>query len=400
MTEENLYKGPIITIDEEVLKGSKLTLEEIDEILKGLRTILGEDNFPKIFPNVDNLYIGSTPTLEYIISLYKNLKKLENCQGFESHISLYNNEEQFKHNYFVAYLAGFLLSEVDDIILEPDYDKSSKDKSPKGDICLKLNGVEIYIECKTINTKQFNFLNKHIDAIRLSKKYENIGQRPITIFFKTETSFSMDCIEKLYKELNNKISKITSTKNTEVIKDNENFKVIIYGNAGETEDVIHINDSKFKLPSTIGENESFSFHIGHKKENDIVYCESLLFDENENCWYPGTILIGKPICIGGPKVDIKKILFELIRKGRKKKIPDKPYILAIGMENVLGGNEDNKRTLESFFKRYNKRYSGVLLFDNKDSKRFNLKLIKNQSAKNPIPIDLCNILIKINNKYG
>lgn len=337
-----------ISIATEILNQSKITITEINEHFTELASIF-KGISPKILP--DN--IKDTSTLYSLIEFSKNLKKLKNCQGFEKHIIKYNNEKEIIHSDFVTLLSGFLVSKVDELIFDPIIRETNK----YPDMCIKFNDNETYIECKSIDTKKFNFSDEHNRFFELISKYLVGIPHQISITYKK--SLSDNKIEELGKTLQKRAPLVT---NEGVIINNENLKVHVI---------------KKEMPPNTGIGVSF-FGIEH----DIV----------ENCDYPMHIFAvnGLTVSIAGPKVDYASVLLGKVKAGKSQSPINKPYILAIDAREILGSMDENIRVLTTAFqpKQYT-RFSGILLvkmswnlFEKKTD--FGFEFVQNPFASTPI----------------
>jgi hypothetical protein len=305
------------SISNEVLSAARLDINEIQEYLSELASIF-KDDYISVFPTE----IKDNPTLSSLIILSKNLGKLKKCEGFDKHITNFKTDRF--HSIFMTILSGFLVSKVNKLILESPI----KNKTKQSDIFINFNNEQIFIECKSINTKQFEYLDEHNKIFEILKEYIDF---PHQIDLTYRNPLSQEEINKIGETLQEKLPRVT---NDGKIINNEDLEVGVqirekYGN------------KNLKLLLTI--------HSGHI---------------HENCIYPGHVYAedGKSISIVGPKVDYSKILIKKIKDSKNQHDPEKPYILAIDANNLLGDYSENLRKLATSFQpNINTRFSGILL---------------------------------------
>jgi hypothetical protein len=335
------------SLSTEILKSSKLNIDEVKGHLIDLALI-----FKEKFPNVVPTAINDLPTLEYIVSLSENLKKIKECEGFKEHISKYKGK-QIHSNYFVTLLAGFLVSKVDTLVLEPKIGK--KKKNP--DIYVDLKGEEVCIECKLIDTQQFDYFEEHKHMFEVLSKYVNVPHQ-VSITYKK--SLSDDEIKKLGKTLQQRVHLVTREGN---IINNEDLEVNVIARAEYVD-------------------KRFSGGMGGIIEN-----------MSDNCRYPNHVFFknGITMSLSGPKVDYSKILRYKLEKSRDQSYLKKPFILAIDATYMLGDLTENLRFLNTRFQpSMNTRFSGILLVSSglrleKNYREF--KFISNPFAKYPVSKD-------------
>ncbi len=382
-----------ISIETEILKESKFTKKEIRESFLELESMF-KDIFPKIFPMNKKgskiININDTETLNSLIMLSKILSRLKDSQsvrGFKEHIKEYNDKNKFRHNYFVTLLAGFLLSKVDSLELEP----VSRDNR-HSDIKIKSKDIEIYIEHESVNIDKFlvNNLEAHHYFATLLIKY--LKEIPYGIDITYKNPFSPDEIEKLCKRINDLLPSVVSEG---TIIDNDNFKVHVTRCSEECKEhpsnITYLQESgSYVFCSTMApysrQRVVIKEAIGDKElYNKCRY--SKMYDIAENYIYSmHQFFLGKGyINISGPKdVDFKSVLEKKIEYARAQSPIDKPYILALNMEGELGSIEKNRKRLNTIFQPHqNTRYNGILLVKNYD---FDFEFIQNPYVKlNLIP---------------
>jgi hypothetical protein len=305
------------SIDKDVLTNAGMSINEVNEHLFELVSIF-KDDYITSFPTE----IKDNPTLNALIFLSKNLEKLKKCEGFDKHLT--NFKEDRSHSIFMTILSGFLVSNVDKLILESPI----KNKTNQSDIYINLNDEQVYIECKSINTKQFEYLDEHYKIFKILKEYIDF---PHQIDLTYRNSFSDDEIKKIGETLREKLPKVT---NDGKIIDNENLEIGI------------------QIREKYGNKNLQLFMAIHSRHI------------NENCVYPGNVFLedGKSMSIAGPKVDYSKILIKKIKDSKNQYDPEKPYILAIEANNILGDLSKNLRKLATSFQpNMNTRFSGFLL---------------------------------------
>lgn len=370
-------KKYIISVHPEVLKWSKLKIDEINEIFVELRTVL-KDNFQKLFENNKNIgngtdesckviYIDNIAILKSLMFINKNLKILYKCQGFEKYIERYSDEKQFWHNYFVAALAGSLVSKVgfNNIILEPNIENyENEHKNP--DICIKLNDVDTIIECKIIDSEKiFYYSEEHSRLAKLLSKWliEIPCNYELQLIYKD--SFSDIDVYQLCKRLNNIIPLITGE--GEILNDYL-FKVEIIKNLDEdnVSEIRFLKNEKllkYRYISELKGGEQMRVYKSDIEDHTTIIGGTMLIIP-ENYIYPQSTFLGKNVLfiLGPKKVDYTSIIENEIKKARKQAPKNKPYVLAINMTTELGSIEINREILKSLFQPgRNSRYSGILL---------------------------------------
>jgi hypothetical protein len=73
---------------------------------------------------------------------------------------------------------------------------------------------------------------------------------------------------------------------------------------------------------------------------------------------------GSTISITGPNVNYEDVLLKLIKKSTGQAVKEKPFILAISMNNMVGNWANNIQAIQSSFQpNKNTRFTGVLLIE-------------------------------------
>jgi hypothetical protein len=333
-----------IELSKEILKSSKLTIDEVKQHFTDLAQIF-KQHFTDLVPTT----IRNLSKLEYIVSLSKNLKKLRECEGFEEHISKYKGE-QIRSNYFVTSLAGFLVERVDKLVLEPEIEKKKK----RPDIYVNFRGEEVYVECKVIETKQFDYYEEHKHMFEVLRKYI---ASPHQVSITYRRTLSDEELKRLGETLRKRVPLVKREGN---IIDNEDLEVNV-------------------IPRSDYGDKRFTIIMGG-------ITESL----SENCSYPNHVFFkdGVTMSLSGPKVDYSKILRNKLEKSRPQSDVKKPYVLAIDATYMLGELTGNLRFLSTRFQPdRNTRFSGVLLArytGNLEKNPFEFKFVSNPYAKYPV----------------
>lgn len=319
-----------VTID-----GVKFYLEYLSKTFKGK------------FSEIISTNIIDLSTLDTILMLYEILSKLEGVEGFERHVKEYN-QSQLLSTLFVSRLALFLKEKVDDMELEP----ITPENEGNPDIRIFKNGYNVFIECKNIETEQFNDLEEHRRIFNTLSQYIEVPHQ--IIFFYSATP-NEDELNKL----------------------GENIKKLIP----------HV-----KVEGNIINNENYTVHVhprSHFGDPSItVEMTTILGDNNSGERVPGHVFMidGKTFAVNGPDIDYKKVLIEKVKRARKQSVSNSIFITAINTDAMLGSINENIRSIESLFQpNQNTRFSSVL-FANSESIRGNEKWLQiiNPYAENPI----------------
>ncbi|MFC1932273.1 hypothetical protein ACFLXU_01415 [Chloroflexota bacterium] len=296
--------------------------------------------------------INDVMTLQWIIRLSQSMKILKQYEGFERHLNTYT-KSQVKSSYFVTTIACYLVEKgVDDLILEPQI--ASTGKNP--DILVNLKGEEVYLECKTIDSKQFDYLEEHNKMLEILHKYLNV---PHQIDIRYKKSIPDTELHNLGKELHERLHHV---KRDGKIINNDNFEV-----------GVQVRDEY--MPLTI----KFSMF-------------GIMEDLVDHCRYPSHSygIDRHTISIGGPQVDFSKILRAKLSRSRKQYPDDKPYMLMIDGGIILGSQDANNRALASAFQpQVNTRFSAATLVDYHPTFEslglvYDFKVVPNPFAKFPI----------------
>lgn len=380
----------LISINTEIL--NEFDIDEIRESFLNLESIF-KNNFPKLFPNKTKrakiISIDNTSILNSLIELSKNLSRLknnQNCHGLEEHIKEYNDKNKLRHNCFVTLLAGFLISKVDSLELEP----ISRNKK-RSDIKIKSGDIEIYIEHESIN------INKYVSDIKYLKAHEYFAtllikylkELPYGIDIIYECSFSLNYIEDLCKRIN---SFFPSVKSEGTIINDDYFNVHVTRGLGECKE--HASNIGYLQES--GSDDFYTIMAPNSRLKSIIKQDIGAKEIYNKCRYGTVYHIAKNyiypmhqfflgtgyITISGPKlgpdVDFKLVLKKKIEYARAQAPINKPYVLALNMEEELGGIEGNRKILENIFHPdCNTRYNGILLVNN----NFDFEFIPNPYAK-------------------
>lgn len=334
-----------LIINKSIMESNNIDSNLLQSCITNLSSVLNKN-----FLNVVPLEINSLPIMVYLMDLSEIFNKLKQCEGFQEHINNYT-KNQVGSNYFVSLLASYLVQKVDKLILEP---KINNKKT--SDILIKFKEEKVYIECKIIDTKQFNFFKEHEHMSKILGSYID-SPNQVTITYKK--SLSKEEIKKLGETLKERVPKVKGEGN------------IIY-------------------------NEDIEVHAIKKDEYSdkrfIINLRGFMYSLHENCLYPNNIFMmgGRTISIVGPKVDFSKFLKRKISKGKQQYDSEKPFILAIDANNILGRLNENLKAISNLFQpEINTRFSGVLLVKSDvdlDLKKISIsyEFIPNPYTKYPI----------------
>lgn len=342
-----------------IMRTLKLTPQEVTNYL---------DEFSRLFRSKAAYLIpdkiNDVMTLQWIIRLSQSMKILKQYEGFEKHLNTYT-KNQVKSSYFVTAIACYLVDKgVDNLILEPQI--SSTGKNP--DILVNLKGEEVCLECKTIDTKQFDYLEEHDNMLEILSKYLDV---PHQIDIRYKESIPDTELRNLGKELHERLQHV---KRDGKIINNDNFEV-----------GVQVRNSYM--------DQRIRFSLFGIME-DLV----------DNCRYPlhSYGIDRHTISIGGPRVDFSKILRAKLSRSRKQYPDDKPYMLMIDGNLMLGSQTANIRALTSAFQpQVNTRFSAAIIVDYHPTYEnlelvYDFKVVPNPFARFPISKEFEKLFSKSN----
>ncbi len=335
-----------LSVSNEILKSTNISIEELRRQFIDLKSILGT-RFDYVVPrNITDL-----ATLQWIIDLNQRLQKLKHCKGFDKHITTYT-KKQLSSSYFVTVIASYLLDMVDSIILEPALDS----KSNKPDILVSFQSEQVYMECKYIDTLKFDYSQEHEHMFSILRDYVTVPHQ-ISITYRKPLSDTE--LHRLGETLRERTDLVTGDGN--IINNSD----------------IEVNVMKMEV---------------YQDKNFFIILSMIVQNISENCYYPGHVYVkdGITVSLSGPKVDYAKVLKERFKKSKSQSPDNKPYILVIDGNRMLGDLTENIRALSSSFQpNTNTRFSAALLVKyhrRLDDQQLNLDfhLISNPFAKFPI----------------
>jgi len=309
-----------LKVNSEILKSSKLTIEQLQSYLNHLGSVFGK-RCRYIIPDE----INYLPTIIWIANLSEQLRKLEHCNGFTKHIDKYTRK-QVNSSYFVTVVASDLICNgIEDLVLEP----SVPDTRKNPDILVTYKGKEVYIECKTIETKRFDFTEEHNKMLSILEKYIDV---PHQIDIQYKKHLAETDIHRLGAGIQERLRNV---KGNGKIIDNDEIQV-----------GVQLRDG----------------YLNNKGINLILW--GISTDIQDNCNYPmhNYGRNGRTISISGPKVDYSKILKAKIRSSKRQSPDKKPYVLLIDGNSMLGSTVENVRALSSTFQpQSNTRFSAAII---------------------------------------
>lgn len=303
-----------------ILESVGISIEELKYHLIELKAILGA-KFEQLVP----YRINDFSTLHWVVSLSTRLQKLRSCIGFDRHIARYTSR-QIRSNYFVAGIASYLYDRVECVELEP-----TTHRRRMADILARYRDQEVYLECKGIETRKFDFAQEHDHMLSILRQYLVDAPHQISITYKRP--FSDAEINRLGESLRELIE---SVKADGKLIDNPDVSV----------NVVKRDSLGFK---------GLRLRISMIEE-----------DLSERCRYPGDAygVDGISISIAGPKVDYKSVLRERIRRSKRQYLEGKPFVLVINANEMLGSLVENIRALSSAFQpNINTRFSSAVLVE-------------------------------------
>ena len=309
-----------VMVSIEIMKSLNFSIEQLQSCIAYLGDVLGA-RLKYIIPD----RINDSPTLQWIIRLSEDLKKLEGFEGFKSHINTYART-QVESSYFVTVVARYLSDKgVDDIIFDPQITVTGR----KPDILVTYRGEQVYIECKVVSTAQFDYSKEHNHMLSILRNYIDV---PHQLDIRYRKSLSDTELHNLGKVLQQRLNKV---KGDGKIIDNENLEV--------------------------GVLTRESYQAGTTK---LVLGGGIMQDTNAKCNYPLSLcgIDGHSVLISGPKVDYSKILRSKIKRSRRQSPDNNPYLLMVDGNSMLGSLNDNIRAVSSAFQpETNTRFSGATL---------------------------------------
>ncbi len=342
-------EGSASVVSTEILKSINISVEQLRNHLVELKLILGT-RFDVVVPTK----IDTVPTIQWVIGLSQRLQKLKQCNGFSRHIKMYT-KKQLQSSYFVTVIASYLLDKVGSIILEPPITGVIK----KSDILANLRGEQVYLECKHSDDSKFDYSEEHEHMFSILRGYINV---PHQISIRYKKSFSDKALHELGETLREKVNLVTG-------------------------DGRIINNQDLEVQVITREA-----HEAHWDKKIYVIMGIIEIDLSDNCSYPGHVYCkeGITLSLSGPQVNYAKVLREKIRRSRCQSPQDRPYILMIDGNSMLGDLTENIRALSTAFQpEINTRFSAAALvtyhpcLDTSDlNLRFNL--VTNPFAKFPV----------------
>ena len=306
-------------VSTEIMKSLNLSIEQLQSCLAYLGDIFGA-RLQYVVPD----RINDLPTLQWIIRLSESIKKLEGFEGFEKHINTYT-KKQVQSSYFVTVIASYLADEgVDRIVFDPPVIATGK----RPDILVTFQEEQVYLECKMIDTAQFNYSEEHSRMLSILHNYIDV---PHQVDIRYRKSLSDTELRQLGKVLQQRLHQV---KGDGKIIDNENLEV-----------QVQLREGYF--PTSVN-----------------LVLLSIMEDLNDKCHYPQNCysINGHSISIAGPKVDYSNILRSKIKRSRGQSPNNKPYILMINCNSMLGSLTENIRALSTTFQpKTNTRFSGATI---------------------------------------
>ena len=337
-----------LLVSAEILKSINISVEELRYHLVELKLILGA-RFGLVVPtNIDTV-----PTLQWVIGLSQRLQKLKQCDGFDRHIRTYA-KKQLQSSYFVTVIASYFLDKVDSIILEPPITGRIK----KPDILANFRGEHVYLECKHSDDSKFDYSGEHEHMFSILRDYINV---PHQISIRYKKPFLDEALHELGETLRERVNLVTG-------------------------DGRIINNPDLEVQVITREA-----HEAHWDKKIYVIMSIIEIDLSDNCSYPGHVYCrdGITLSLSGPQVDYTKVLREKIRRSRSQSPQDRPYILMIDGNSMLGDLTENIRALSTAFQpKTNTRFSAAALVTyhpRLDTSDLDLKfnLVSNPFAKFP-----------------
>ena len=343
-----MSNAPIqVTCNLEALQMRGVTVDEVKSYRKYLRGVLKE-RFSEIVPN----NIIDTQSLDLILMLHDIFSKLDNISGFKRHAAQYN-KSRFLSTLFVSRLAVFLNKNGYEIELEP----LTPEDEGNPDIRVILSNSDAYIECKNIETTQFNNIDEHRAINNIIAPYISDDYQIMIDYRKTPSNEDVDTLGKSIEQLLKK-----TTTNGNVINNSE-FKVNVF---------------RFPLPSN-GDDTI-------KAEAQIIIDDQISGNRKLGHAF---MRPGKTIVVSGPDVDYKSILQTKVKDASHQSVNSCIFITAINTDSVLGNKRDNIRYVEALFQPdINTRFSGVILADTQTLRNGGMTVIANPYAMHPLGHEL------------
>jgi hypothetical protein len=323
----------------------KLPPELIKERIQFLVGLFKRD-YKKYF----KVNIDTPNSLLELFNLSLCLEGLQHCNGFNEHVNEYKNDVEATR--LVSFLAFYFFNKRIPVSLEPTNIENGK----KSDILIKYGNEEIYIECKNPRKKLLSSLCPEQEPFY--EVLKNYISKPCDIFIEYERDISDEDIKKIANFIKQKLPSVTGEG---TILNADGIKISVTSLREKFED--------------IGE----------------ISLQMITDNYHEKAKYPINIINRNGIAIGFCKknISIKKNIENQLNESRGKSPSNKPLILAIQADTLIGTLADNIDIIEKLFTpTKNTSFNGVLLFDWSYSfeKLIDLKFtyINNPYAKNPI----------------
>ncbi len=311
-----------ISFNSGILQARGVTEDGLRYYLDRLSKILNK-RFLEVVPTT----VFDTQSLDRILTLHEILSSIKDLPGANRHFCEYT-QPQFSATLFVSRFASFLKGKVDRIELEP----ITLDGEGNPDIKIERRGVTAFIECKNIETSQFNNQEEHKNVFDLFEKHINVPHQISLSYKNTPTE---DQVNTLGASVHKLLKSVTST-------------------------------------GSIINNDDYSVHVQIRDEYGDPrisgMMEMIVEEVNSGERVPGHVFLenGKTIAIQGPEIDYKKILQAKIRDARNQHVSGAIFITAINSDLMLGSTKNNIRCVEAMFQpNQNTRYSCIVLANNR-----------------------------------
>jgi len=334
-------------VSSEIMKSSNLSNEELQSYLNHLGSVFGARTKYIIPDKINDLL-----TLRWIADLSERIGKVEHFEGFDKHVKTYTRN-QIESSYFVTVIASYLVDNgIDNLIFDPSITVTGK----KPDLLIDFQGEQVFIECKTIDTKKFDYSAEHARMLSILRSYLDV---PHQIDIQYKESFPDNDLHELGKVLHERLKSVKGDGN-----------------------IVHNNNLRVGV----------QIRKGYFPRSSKIVLGGISKDINEQCNYPmhSYGIDGHYIGISGPKVDYSNILSSKIRRSRRQAPDVKPYVLMIQGNLMLGSLTENIRALSSAFQpKTNTRFSaGVLVtyYQHFDSSILDIKFyfVPNPFAQYPV----------------
>ncbi|MCH8911756.1 MAG: hypothetical protein IH867_13610 [Chloroflexi bacterium] len=326
-----------------------MTLEELQQKTQFILTTLGAKS-KLLVP----LEINGTYALDSITGLHEILEVISEQDGFDRHLTTLTSGQE-RSWMFASRVAKYLSEKSEKLELEPV--TASGEGNPDQLVMTSTN--QVFVECKTIATAQFDNFEDH-------KRISDLIHAEVPTPHQLTVGYSVtptdDEIRSLCSSINGMLGSLSTDGN---IVNNEPFVVNVVLREGYRATGISVRFDMIIEDIRTGDRSP-----GHG------------FGKN-----------GRTVVVHGPDVDYKAVLIDRVRDARDQYVPGQMFIPVICADPVLGDPTVNIRAIESIFQPdRNTRYSAVALISTHEiAENKSASLIRNPYAQIPTTNEIENL---------